>query len=44
VTAELQVAAERMWRNIGPGVWIERTANEWAPPTFPAWKDSTTKA
>jgi cytosine/adenosine deaminase-related metal-dependent hydrolase len=34
VTAELQIAAERMWSKIGPGVWIERTADEWAPPTF----------
>ena len=37
VSADLQVAAERMWRGIGPGVWVERTADEWAPPTFGAW-------
>lgn len=40
VTAELQVAAERMWRKIGPGVWVERSADEWAPQTFGEWVES----
>jgi 5-methylthioadenosine/S-adenosylhomocysteine deaminase len=44
VTADLQLAAERMWRNIGPGVWVERTADEWAPPTFPAWQETPPEA
>lgn len=34
VTRELQKAGERMWKNIGPGGWVHRTADEWAPQTF----------
>ena len=41
VTHNLQLAGERMWANIGPGGWIERSADEWAPPTFKDWREST---
>lgn len=34
VTGELQAAGERMWENIGPGDWQNRTADELAPQTF----------
>jgi 5-methylthioadenosine/S-adenosylhomocysteine deaminase len=34
VTRDLQWAGERMWAAIGPGGWVERTADEWAPQTF----------
>lgn len=35
VTRELQAAGERMWANIGPGDWQNRTTDELAPQTFP---------
>lgn len=34
VTKTLQEAGERMWANIGPGHWANRTADELAPQTF----------
>src|SRR5690606_28404792 len=34
VSRNLQAAGERMWKNIGPGDWQNRTADELAPPTF----------
>lgn len=39
VTCELQKAGERMWENIGPGDWQNRSADELVPPSFADWVD-----
>ena len=38
VTRALQEAGERMWANIGPGHWANRTADELAPQSFPDYR------
>ena len=37
VTADLQAAAERMWPNIPEGDWADRTIDQLAPQSFPAF-------
>lgn len=37
VSVALQREAERMWSKIGPGIWVNRTADEWAPQSFGAF-------
>lgn len=39
VTRELQAAGERMWENIGPGDWQNRSTDELAPQTFSDFVD-----
>jgi cytosine/adenosine deaminase-related metal-dependent hydrolase len=39
LTADLQAAGERMWANIDRGDWADRSIDELAPQTFPAWRE-----
>jgi len=41
VTRELQAAGERMWANIGPGDWQNRSTDELAPPSFADWMETS---
>jgi cytosine/adenosine deaminase-related metal-dependent hydrolase len=38
LTRDLQAAGERMWANVSKGDWANRTIDEMAPQTFPAWR------
>jgi cytosine/adenosine deaminase-related metal-dependent hydrolase len=39
LTRDLQAAGERMWANVAKGDWADRSIDELAPQTFPAWRD-----
>lgn len=44
VTKDLQAAGQRMWDNIGPGDWQNRSADELAPQTFADFVDESQAA
>jgi cytosine/adenosine deaminase-related metal-dependent hydrolase len=37
LTGDLQAAGERMWANVNKGDWADRSIDQLAPQTFPAW-------
>lgn len=39
LTRDVQAAGERMWANVDRGDWANRSIDELAPGTFPAWQD-----